>query len=247
MRDLALRNRTAAEAFYRAGPDARAVMDAFLAWRAGRPEGSPKDFTTFARDRAQHIERPQLSELLATEQLAGAPGRPRPGDIAMGLRVLKSPIEVDPKTGASRNQPNVAGSDIVGVTPEGRIVYADDKALRERPGQTVERAPAIVQNLAENMAADAALFQASIDRRRALGEPVEAWEQGTVNRIRDCAAELATLGYTSKTPLSQIAANPTDFRTIIQKYRVDLVVTSAAGLAADVNAALRALGVRFVR
>jgi len=212
-------------------------------------DGVPPTAEGFAKDvrryRDAHLK-PAFGESTAAFEL-GRSRRPDPSepltraDLFRDLQVLKGPIDVDPVTGQSKILPNVGGSDLVGVRPDGRVVYGDDKAVQKA---IVGEVSAFTENLAANMTKDAAAFEAAFARQRALGLPIDPVHEQAAQRIKKCAAELSKLGPLT---LDQIANNPAAFQKALHDAGIDLIVTSATGQARGVSADLEKIGVRFVK
>lgn len=216
--------------------------DAVAQWRAyvaGLPRGqrpSAAGFDAYLRAYMSSTQRPRLSEVTAAHMLAKPPP---PGSFIvnpsqarrfadMGVELLKTAIDVDPVTGASRNQPWEPGSDILGYRrSDDHVVYGDDKAWRrtDRNRGLIEDVSALTTSLADNMIADAAALQAAMGRATARGLPVDPAHAGIPQRLLDCARDIQAAfpnGYRAADGGAERLA------AILQRHRIAMVVTSAA-------------------
>jgi hypothetical protein len=186
-----------------------------------------------------------VSEATAAFGLASVPVRVGEGVEDPKLLVLKWAHETDPRTGASRNEPNEPGSDFLALEPSTEtLVYIDDKAWRARGGaDAVDSVPALTRNLAGNMVEDAGMLRRRLRAMREAGLDVDPAAERAAGRL-DRAAEEIRRAFPEGFDLARDGRR---LREILRRRGILLGVTNALERGRGrVSDDLAAAGVQFV-
>jgi hypothetical protein len=137
------------------------------------------------------------------------------------------------------HQPNTPGTDMVGVDLDtGRVWLIDNKAFE---ATEVSGVSALTRNLPQNILKDLAKFRSEIHGPDVPPEILDA-----LDRLEKAAVEIDTLTNPPGKPMTkeQIARKSTQkaMDGILQKYRIDRVVTNAGGNVGMMSTRLQEIG-----
>lgn len=136
-------------------------------------------------------------------------------------------------------QPNVAGTDLVGIGHDGWTWLIDDKSHRT---SSVDDVSALTDSLVPNLRSDAAAFETALAdlRGRDPGFAPDPRVEDSISRMRQAADDIDAIPATA-------ADRPARIRAVLDQHRLRLRVTSAMGEVVDISDALRDLGLDVER
>jgi hypothetical protein len=206
--------------------------------------GDPATFLRYLRAHEEAMLRPGVAEPEAARHLAAL----------FDAFVLRGGPAGD-RFGRGGHGPNDPGIDLVLVArtppdrPEGTkvpVILGDDKSLRNPDGSpvTVDSVPALIENLARNLAVEAGAQRQALDAQERQGYPIARDHADAVTQMENAARALAALDGVWGADLARFS-NPDYIRAvsrILVREQMMLVITSARGDAAALGALLRAYG-----
>ncbi|MFT8245006.1 hypothetical protein [Roseomonas sp. BN140053] len=224
-------------------------------WRRWREGGAKGSFRDYVRAEMGSEIRPTMSEWSATFNVGGEPG----------AMVLKDPAAFDPgRPGNRRVNPREPGTDLLVRRANGDLWYVDDKAHRGRVPESTSgaggdhpggvRSPVALSGVSAlelprflaNLRDDIAEIEAAMLRQRGAGHVPDPAVGDSLARLRAAADELeaASAGWGPDDHLRP--ENLRAVRSILDRHRIRLRVTSELGDVAAMTSRLEGLGIRVV-
>ncbi len=224
------------------GPMAEANRTQLLVlWRHWRDAGSNGAFRDYVRGEMSSHFRPMASENQAAFALGNAPG----------AAVLKDAAAFDPTLpGGRRVNPREPGTDLLMMRDNGDLWYVDDKAHRGGAARDPVALSGVSafegRRFVTNIRDDIADLEAAMMRQRSAGQVPDPRMGDAIARLRAAADELdaAMAGRTDADLLRP--ENLRAVRSILDRHRIRLRVTSELGDVTSMTSRLDGLGIRVV-
>jgi hypothetical protein len=222
------------------GPMAETNRPQLLAlWRQWRASGAAQPFGDYVRGEMNSMVRPMVSENQAAFVLGAAPG----------TAVLKDAAAFDPSLpGGRRVNPREPGTDLLLMRDNGDLWYVDDKAHRggkARDPVSLSGVSAFEgQRFVTNIRDDIAELEAGMTRQRSAGDVPDPRMGDAIARLRSAADELDGLMAGKSIDDMLHPENLRAMRSILDRHRIRLRVTSEWGDVTSMTSRLQGLGIR---
>ncbi|MDB5370569.1 MAG: hypothetical protein JWP20_2127 [Roseomonas sp.] len=224
------------------GPMAEANRGQVLVyWKRWQAKGGSGSFGEYVRREMISEGRPTVSEWSAAFHLGSEPGS----------AVIKDAAAFDPQApGGRRVNPRDPGTDLLLMRNNDDLWYVDDKAHRGGVGRdpvalsgvSAFEGPRFVKNMRD----DIRDIEAALRRQREAGQVPDPRLGDTLARLRAAADDLdATMrGWTDKQYLEP--QNLRAVRSVLDRHRIRLRVTSELGDVSSMTSRLEGLGIRVI-